>query len=276
MASDEKREFALFSGCLIANRYPILETLTFSILNKLNIKVRYIDGFTCCPDPFSFGIFREKLWYVLAARNISIAEEKNVDILTLCSGCNITLLTVNEVLRRNDEMKDYINTELKKIGRQVRGTIDVKSILRVLYDDVGLAKLKTLVKKRLSGMNVAVHYGCHILRELKYFDDPRNPSSLESLVRLTGAKVVDYRKQRLCCGSLAKFYDSNLSLEFLKEKVEAMKRSGADLIVVICPYCYNQFKLGQVLLKRKFNMDFNLPVLHLVELLARAFDVKHS
>jgi heterodisulfide reductase subunit B len=73
----------------------------------------------------------------------------------------------------------------------------------VLSEDVGFEKIKNAVTKPLSGIRVAQHSGCHVLRPRKYVgrDDPENPQPLKELIRLTGAECLDYMDETECCGN---------------------------------------------------------------------------
>ena len=72
----------------------------------------------------------------------------------------------------------------------------------------------------------------------------------------------------MCCGAGGgvRAADSELSLNFTKEKVENMIKSGADCVVTPCAFCHLQFDVGQIELK-KSGIDYNLPVVFITQLL---------
>lgn len=222
-------------------------------------------------------ILNLEAWYTIAARNICLAEERELDMLTICNGCNGTLFRVNEDLKMDSKLRMKINENLKEIGKKIKGIISVRSILRVLYEDVGLDKIKKNVKRPLNDIRVAVHYGCHIFDELKYYDDVKNPRSLKELVKVLGAEVISTPSEKLCCGShIARCIGKNFSLELVKEKLNDLANVDADCLVVICPYCFSQYDLGQMTLHRKFKKEFQIPILYYPQLLglAMGFDVR--
>jgi len=61
-----------------------------------------------------------------------------------------------------------------------------------------------------------------------------------------------------------------LVLKELLNKLESIKKSGADCIVCVCPACYQQFDFNQRELNKNLNTDFNFPVFYLTELVALA------
>ena len=49
-----------------------------------------------------------------------------------------------------------------------------------------------------------------------------------------------------------------------------MREAGADCIVTVCPFCFQQFDLGQLAAAKAYNLDFKLPVLYYLQLLCLA------
>ena len=136
----------------------------------------------------------------LAARNLCLAEQQNLDIITLCNGCFGILSHVNKELKENKKIKEKVNEYLKEIGMEFKGTITVKHLIHVLAQDVGFEKIKDTVQKPLTQLQVAQHTGCHIVRPGKVigYDDPENPTTLKKLIEATGAKCLDYMDEPEC------------------------------------------------------------------------------
>lgn len=267
------REYALFSGCLVYYRLPQFESAAIKVLERFKIKLKSLEDVSCCPEPLSMQVLNPKAWYTIAARNICLAEKEGLDLITLCNGCNATLFRVNEDLKTNDELRMKINEYLKKIGKKFEGTITVKSILRVLYEDVGLEEIKGHIKKNAQNaqnVKAAVHYGCHIFDEIKHYDNPKNPVSLKNLVKAVGANVVSYPSEMLCCAAFARYVNEELSLQLVEEKLNDLINVNADCLVVLCPYCFLQYELGQISASRKLNTKFQIPILYYPQLLGLA------
>jgi len=112
----------------------------------------------------------------------------------LCNGCFGTLNKANKTLKEDKEERERINKYLAEFGMEFKGTIEVKHLVHVLTEDVGFEKIKDSVKKPLSSLRVAQHTGCHLVRPKKLIekDDPENPTLLKELIKLTGAKPLDY------------------------------------------------------------------------------------
>jgi heterodisulfide reductase subunit B len=232
-----------------------------------------MEGASCCPAPGVFKSFDKTTWLALAARNLTLAESMGCDVLTLCNGCYGTLKEANEILKADTDQRDKVNKILSEVNREFHGSIQVRHIAEVLYRDYGPEKLGGMVKKPLP-LNVAVHYGCHILRPTKYREikSPERPRFLDDMVEALGAKSVPYRDKMLCCGAGGGVRTAALdvSLDMAKEKLQNIKNVGADLIVTPCGFCVFQFDRGQIEIKDKTGLFFNIPVLHYVQFLGLA------
>lgn len=263
-------EFAYFLGCIMNNRYPGIEKSTRILFDTLGIGLKDMEGASCCPAPGVFGSFDKTTWASIAARNITIAEEQGNDIMTECNGCFGSLFESNHMLQENEEMKEKINKILKEAGsNEFKGDIKVRHFAEILYNDVGLDKLSEAVTKPLN-LNVAVHYGCHFLKPSAEIgiDDPRDPTILDELVEVTGAKSIDYKDKMMCCGAGGglRSRDLDVTADFTREKLTNMREAGVDAIVNVCPFCHLQFDVGQVEVNDKFGTDFDIPVFHLAQL----------
>ncbi len=258
-------EYKMFQGCLIGNRIPFIEASARKVFDKLGIKTSDAP-FACCPDPVGFNSTDHLSWMAMGARNLTIAEAEGKNIISLCNGCFQTLKLVNEDLKQNEHEKETINKILKTVGKEFKGTINVKHFVEVLHDYID--EIKKSLKNELSGLKVACHTGCHYNRpsEKMQTDDPMHPVKLREIVAATGATPVDYEEEMLCCGTGVGNAEEGPSMQILSNKLTSAINAGAEAIIVNCPACFQQFDNNQ-----KKAGEFNIPVLYVTELLALAF-----
>ncbi len=266
--------YAIFLGCTIPARQPNYELSARKTLTKLGIELVDLAHMTCCCPPPVQSIDLETSLAV-AAYNICLAEEADLNLVTLCSGCFESLAMANVMLKTDKELKAKINRILSQAGKEFQGSKEVKHFLQVLTTDVGLKRLKQNVSKPLNNLKVAAFYGCHALRpsELLKLDDPERPRILENLIETLGAKSVEYRNKLKCCGGLLRSYSDELALDLAREKLTNTSKSDADCITTLCPFCFVALDIGQMQVKSKFNETYDMPVLHYSELLALALGI---
>jgi heterodisulfide reductase subunit B len=259
-----------FFGCMMTTKYPWFEAAVRRTTATVGLELVDVDGFTCCPDPIYFQAADKIDWYTVAARNISLAEDIGHDIITTCSGCTATLSEANLALKEDPDLKDRINARLKKIGRQYRGSIDVRHAVTVLRDDYGFDRITETVTRPLEGLRVAIHYGCHLLKPSRVMrvDDPNRPTILENLIKAIGAEPVHHGKTLLCCGRACMTDD--IPQRMVIDILEEIKKQNADCMGLICPTCFDEFDLGQIVLGRKFKKKLDVPVVYYFQLLGLA------
>jgi heterodisulfide reductase subunit B len=265
--------FAFFRGCMIPTKQPHIEHVARLVLPRLGAQLADVDGFTCCPDPVGVGAVDPFSWVTIGARNLSLAEEQDLDVLTLCNGCAYTLRHVVHDLGESPELRDRVNGVLVETGHTYRGTGQVRHFLPWLAQDVGGEAIRRLVQRPLTGLRVATHTGCHLLspQYLHGFDDPEDPVVFDGLVEALGATPVDYEAKAGCCGiGFAVTGQPDPSGSVLNAKLTEIHDAGADCIAVGCPFCYQQFDMGQLTAARKFGLDFKVPVLNYLQLLGLA------
>ena len=267
--------YALFLGCLIPLRIPSIELASRKVFEKIGIETVELTGYSCCPEPVISRLADRKTWLAASARNLAMAEELGLDIMTLCNGCYETLVEVNETLKHEPEALEETNKVLRTFGKQYQGKVEVKHVVEVLYEDVGISKVKDSIVKPQK-LKAAMHYGCHLYRETDGKDVWRKPNMMKELTQVAGAEIVDYGFERLCCGFPSMHADEEFSLkERLLPKLRKITDATADAVILTCPACTVQFETGQTLL-RKYNYQFNLPAMNVMELLALAMGVPVS
>lgn len=264
-------KYLLFLGCAIPYRMPSYEVSSRRMLERLGVEIVEMPEFNCCGLPVDSVDHDAML--VLTARNLCLAEQKNMDILTLCPGCAGTLRKVNLSLQEDKKLKEHVNGILKEICMEFKGgKIRVRHLIQALVEDVGLEKVKEAVVKPLTGLKVAEHNGCHVLRPAKYigFDDPENPVLLKKLIEATGAECLDYMYETDCCGAPIVGVNDKIPLYLAGDKLRNVKAVKAEALITVCPFCHMMFDINQPRIERLLNEKFGIPVLHYPQLLGLA------
>jgi heterodisulfide reductase subunit B len=244
------------------------------MMETLEIDLVDLENATCCaPIPIESLDYLTSL--ALSAYNICLAEEADLNLMAICNGCYQSLSISNKTLQKRKELKNRVNAILAKVGREYTGSIEVKDYLQVLCEDVGLETLRQSIVKPFHGLKTAVFYGCHLLKpsSLLSFDNPENPRLLDELVELTGATSVPYMYKNVCCGGLLKGVSDEIANQMARDKLFNASQVNADCIITVCPFCFLQLDLGQLVIKRKYSESFDIPVIHYPELIDLAFGI---
>jgi len=259
-----------FYGCMIPIKYPQMEAAFKRTMPGLGVELVDLEGFTCCPDPIFYKAKDVLGWLTIAARNLCIAEEAGTNIVTLCSGCTATLKEAVFLLAEDEDLRKKVNRRLAKIGKEYKGTTKVEHAVVVIRDELGIERVKKSVVRPLDGIKVAIHYGCHLLKpsQIMHVDDADYPSILENLIRATGATPISHDQELLCCGKGC--IDDDMPIDMVYDIFSSIRESGADCMGLICPTCFSSFDLGQIVVGRKKNTKFDIPVIYYFQLLGLA------
>ena len=268
------KKYAFFPGCVLESAAKEDYLATVAVAKKLGIDIQEIDGWTCCGASHVQDIEPEVI-LATNARNLALAEEMGLDVLTVCNTCTLMLTEAKHELDNNQAKKDATNAKLAKIGKEYKGTSDVTHFLWVLIRDYGLDNLKAKVVKPLTGLRVAEFYGCHILRpqaELG-FEDYQIPSSLADIISAIGATPIDFSRKLDCCGFHAVYpaHDSVMQMTGSINKDAATE--GADCVVTPCPLCQMQLDMFQKEAKEVVGGGKDMPILHMSQLVGLALGI---
>ncbi len=264
-------KYSLFLGCTIPARSRNYELSARAVASRLNLEFIDIEEFSCCGFPLEAS--DETGAVLLAARNLCLAEEKGLDICALCSACASMLTKTAFHLKNNQNLREQINKELSKIGKEYKGTINVRHFARILLEDIGLKRIKEEIKRDLKGLKVATHYGCHYLKPsyiYEGFDDPQYPLTLELILEAVGVTNIQYRRKKDCCGGPVLLSDESVALTVAQEKLKYVKEAGTDCMNLVCPFCSLMFDANQKGIETKFESEFNIPVLYLPQIVGMA------
>ncbi|UCD58505.1 MAG: CoB--CoM heterodisulfide reductase subunit B, partial [Candidatus Hydrogenedentota bacterium] len=213
---------------------------------------------------------------LIAARNLALAEKEGADIAVLCSACTSVLTEVAKQLNEDPRLLEEINSQLKPLGLEYRGTVKMKHFTRILYEDVGLDRIRAAVKRELHGLSFAPHYGCHYLKPSEAyegFDEVEAPQSIDRLIEATGAESVNYEDLKQCCGGALLAIDKDIAMSMADSKLKRVKAAGADAIVLVCPFCSVMYDDNQREIESIFETEYKIPVLYYPQVLGLALGI---
>jgi len=267
-----------FRSCVASNKYPGIETGAVDALKILGVEMVETDDQTCCGGFVTFAnVAAPTASMPAVARNLSLAEERDLDVCVVCNGCWTFLNEFAHFMNGNQEVKKAINMMLGMMGRSFKGTSGVYHVAELFYRLKDCLTEKVAGSRPLKGLRVATHYGCHYLNSGKYtaIDDPFYPTFIEELVEIMGGTNVWYEANRECCGTGFSQVINNkeVSYDHTEMKLDSLQAVDPDFTVVICPYCFTQLDRMQQQLHYRRGKEYDLPVVHISQLVGLALGV---
>ncbi|NHJ06169.1 MAG: hypothetical protein EAX90_15180 [Candidatus Heimdallarchaeota archaeon] len=270
-------KYGFFTGCTSQADSYENEISARAILSHFEIDFKDIEDQACCGTPIKTA--KHEMWAFLAARTHVLAKEQGFDaIATICNGCDLSLSELQHELEQQPDLEEKINNALEKEGLHFDKPLPVTNILTILYEDIGLEKIKKQVKRKLKGFTTAAHYGCHAIRPktIPRPDDSESPTKMQEILETLGAKSPTYPELLDCCAATIIGVDSEKSLTVSGEKVEILKLRGYNSIANICPFCHKQLGASQDVIGKLLDKNLKLPAMYLSQYIGLAIGMKEE
>lgn len=241
----------IFITCLVDAFFPKVGESMVRVLKALGVEVDFIEEQTCCGQPAFNSGYQEDA-RVVAERFLSIfdkaiEQDSNIKKYIVCpsGSCTSMVKVFYEELFKNSPLL------LEKVARVKENTYEFSEFLVKVLNTVDLGA-------EYRGV-ITYHDSCHLLRELRVKNAPRE--------LINSVKGVEFREMEMhdaCCGFGGTFSIKfpKVSVSMLDEKIECIVKSGADTVVSADMGCL--MNIGGALSRR----NIPIKVMHLAELLA--------
>lgn len=272
------RKVAYWPGCVSRGFTPELHGAMALVAPKLGLELVQLDRGSCT----GAGVLAEhnqELTDTLNARTFSLAQQVDEAefMMNICSTCQGAMSESQERLDANGDYRGRVNHTLAQFGLQYDKGIVNKNFLWVLVEDIGLDKLREMVKKPLTDLKVGPFYGCYIVRPVERLhineENPRD-EYLPQVIEALGGTVIDYAGSHKCCGFPIVTMAKETSLKQAGTHLGDAQNQGADCLVTPCPLCHLNLDMQQPVAKKIVGkMDLEMPVLHLPQLVGLALGI---
>ncbi|NTW48591.1 MAG: succinate dehydrogenase [Chlorobiales bacterium] len=265
------KKYAYYLSCINESMTKELDKSLEQWKQDLDLEFHKLHEGTCCGGS-NLDFVDPDEFLAINGRNIALAEKLGLDLVTSCNTCLLSLRSAKKELDESPKKREMVNSLLKKQGLEYKGTSDVKHLLWVLNEDIGLETIAKKIKSPLKGYKIAPFYGCHILRPSSILgkDDPSMPRSLDELVNVLGGETVYYKSNNECCGFHTLLVAEEQSLTVAGNALEEAIKSGANYIVTPCPLCHTVLDGYQSKALNMRSIKNRIPVLHLSQLVGLA------
>ena len=237
-----------------------------AVLKALGVELVEIDDWNCC-GAAAVHSMNKLLSLCLPARNIAMAQKRDLELVVPCAGCFNMLKRTERVLKTDPEMRREVEST---VGFTYREDLKIRALVDMVVNGIGFGRIEEKVQKPLTGMKVACYYGCALVRHPKVtqLDDPENPQYLDRLMAALGATPVDWSFKTDCCGADLALTHGDVVVKLVNRIVGMAKEAGAECLVCSCGLC-------QINLEMRQDADaLGLPVFYFTELMGVALGLE--
>lgn len=269
-------KYLFYPGCsMLRSARPYLDSL-MAIREDIGAEFEDVIDWNCCGATEYHAVHRLGA-YALVGRNLALAQKQIDGTRTLaagCSACYLNLAKTDRYMRDDARLGALVNEALAAGGLHYKpGSVEVRHLLDIVVNDIGLDAIREKVVKPLRGLRVAPYYGCMIVRPDpdNRFGNPEYPTALDDLLKVLGAEVVDYPMKAHCCGGHMTQISQTAAYEMIRRLIYGADQYKADMMVTLCPMC--QFNLDgyQSEMNKHFKTDYHMPVVYFTQLMGLAF-----
>jgi heterodisulfide reductase subunit B2 len=269
-------KYLYYPGCSMDGSAKGYMDSLFAIRDVLGLELQDIRDWNCCGATEYFSVSFLPA-YALVGRNLALAQRQangSNTVVASCSLCYLNMSKTDHYLREDKDLREKVSTALAAGGLTYQpGSVKVRHLLDIIYNDVGLETIQRNVVRPLKGLRVAPYYGCLIPRP-DYdhrFNDREYPTELDKLLTALGAEVVDFPLKSHCCGGHMTQISAPTAYELIRRLVHSATEYRADILVTLCPMCQLNLDAYQGEMNRHFHTDYHMPVLFFTQLMGLAF-----
>jgi len=265
-------KLAYYPGCTLHGTAREYDASTKAVSKAAGIELTEITDWNCCGA--LEAIFDKELSMGLSARNNMLAQRTGLDLVIPCSICSHNLSRADKAMRTDEAFRAKIE---RALGESYKG-IKIKHLLDVMVNDVGVEALAKKFVKPLKGIKAVPYYGCLLVRpsEVSKFDNPENPTSLDNLIKATGAECLPFTQKTRCCGGNLLMSKQDYAFILTKKLFDEAKAAGANCIVVACPMCHMLLDGQQSMVEKAHGTVVDLPVLYFTQLIGLAMGLSEK
>lgn len=270
------KKFLLYPGCSLQRNARSYLDSTLALQETLDFKLEEIKDWNCCGATEYTAVHRLAS-FALEGRNLALAA-KQVDgthtVAAPCSACFLNLSKAEHYMRKDKVLASQVNDALSAGGlNYTPGTLDVRHLLDIIVNEIGLDAIKRKVTKPLTGLRIAPYYGCMIVRPDydNRYDSTEYPTALDRLLKVLGAEVIDFPLKAHCCSGHMTQISPKVAYEMIRRLVDGASQYKADMMVTLCPMCQLNLDAYQPEMNRFFNTKYHVPVLYFTQMMGLAF-----
>lgn len=271
--------YLLYPGCSMeASARAYAESLT-AIADPLGLELDEINDWNCCGATEYLGISRTPA-YALISRNLALATAQangSRTVVAPCSACYLNLAKADHYMRVDPAMDAKVNDALSAGGLMYEpGSLEIRHLLDVIVNDIGIEAVKEKVTRPLTGLRVAPYLGCMFPRP-DYghrISNHEYPTELDALLKALGVEVIDFPLKTRCCGGHMPHIGPETAYELIRRLLFAANEYEAQMIATVCPMCQLNLDAYQKATNKHFGTDYEIPIVFFTQLIGLAMGIE--
>lgn len=268
-------KYLFYPGCsMTKSARPYLDSVV-ALQDDFPLELEEVQDWNCCGATEYASVYQTAS-YALIGRNLALAAQQKNGTNTLvagCSACYLNLAKTDRYMRTDKNLDKTVNEALAAGGLTYQpGSLEVRHLLEVLFNDYGLKALKDKVVRPLKGLRVAPYYGCMVVRpdQDHRFRTPEYPHSMDEMMGALGATVIDFPMKTHCCSGHMTQISPPVAYEMIRRLIAAADQYRADVMVTLCPMCQLNLDAYQNEMNAHFGTNYHIPVLYFTQLIGLA------
>ena len=250
----------------------------WEILEPLGLDFQAVNDWNCCGATEYFGISLTPA-YALIARNLALASGQAAGtdtVVASCSACYLNLAKADHYMGERSSLGDNVNAALAAGDlHYTPGSLQIRHLLDVIVNDVGLDTIQQKVVRPLKGLRVAPYVGCMVPRpDYEHrWSDTEYPTEMDRLLKALGADVIDFPLKTHCCGGHMTQIGPDVAFELIRRLIHAADEYQADMMVTLCPMCQLNLDAYQKEMNSHFKTNYHMPIMFFTQLIGLALGI---
>lgn len=252
-------EASYFPGCTMKTGAMESGEPMMLALEKMGVKLYELEDWNCCGSSSGHALGHD-IATGFGARNLSKAPVGRPLVIP-CPNCFRNIATARMHLIEEPETLAKNEAEFGRINI-VDPILNIYDVFHYVFNLHRIGTHKLTGTRPLTGLKVAVYYGCGAMypKALRPAGPPRD--SIERIVREMGAELVTWPWPHKCCSAFVSGVYPEIAEEMTSQIVSGAVEQDADVIVTSCAMCQMNVEM------RETPMTNQLPIMHLNQLVA--------
>lgn len=253
-------QVSYYPGCSLSSTGKDYAESVETMCRLLGVELLELKGWTCCGASSAGVVLGHEGATALPALTLQLAAEGHLPLFAPCAACYNRFKVAQRDLKKEPKLAAKLGLSEAELGLKIVNTVDL------LTEVVGLETLREKVTKPLTGLKLAAYYGCLLLRprDMDPFDDPEQPTSMESVIEAVGGEPVEWYGKTDCCGASLAATKQEVVETVVQRIVRMAEHAGARALVTACELCNMNLE------SRQGRATGGLPVMYLSDVVGLA------